>query len=931
LPTEDGLLHFTTRSTKLFPEKIRVRARNQNHREYTEAQSVPRVERRTLNGASSHGGKIGKRVARAATSHESEVRFSMLVDGMSNPVIVFDRDGVILFMNRAGARILEPPVETALGKSVTEIFPDRAATYLERHRRVIEQGASLEVEDLVNLAAGEFWFKSVIEPARDANGRIYGVQVFCYDITRRKKAEIALRESEERYRAVVEHQTEAICRYLPDGTVVFANDVFARLFDKDSSRMVGENWQRLIVAPDLPRVTAALACIVSDNPVVTIDSRIWNSKGDVVWMQFVNRGIFDAQGRLREIQSVGRDVSTTKRAELALRDSEERYRLLADNADDFVILVDGRGVSQYVSPSYYRLTGWVAERTQGAKWRSHVHPDDASLLDAHFAQALDGRPTTFEHRLRCHDGSWLWIEMRCKPLIECTEQVEKIVLWCRDMTARRAMEQTLRKSEAVMKSAQAITRLGSYEYELQTRACHWSDEMFRILRRDPRLGPIPPDKFGKVVHPEDRRRVDRAMTATMKHGRRFREEFRFAFPDGVVRHVLCHAEVLLDDKGRMNRMVGTCRDRTERKLAEEAREESERRLSLIFDNVIDGIFVIEVEAGESYVFSSVNDAFIGNTGVAPDQLVGKGVEEWLPPESISQARDNFRTAVATGRKVEWTQTIAYPFGTQIQEIVIMPILDGTGQCTQLIGSVHDVTERRSLAEAALRAAEEEQHRIGRDLHDGLGQELTSISLYSGLLEDELRTNHRPETATAAQLSKSINHVILQISQICRGLQPVPNTPDGLKTGLRRFAEQVSALKGRKCVFRCRGDVRVGDSTSATHLYRIAQEAVHNALRHAKPNSIIIRLSAGNGRIVLQVQDDGKGLASNWMKHAGVGFRTMKFRAESLGGVLEVAAPPEGGTLIRCVVPERQASTLAEHPHRKRKRRSGGPSSLDTTT
>jgi PAS domain S-box-containing protein len=331
--------------------------------------------------------------------------------------------------------------------------------------------------------------------------------------------------------------------------------------------------------------------------------------------------------------------------------------------------------------------------------------------------------------------------------------------------------------------------------------------------------------------------------------------------------------------------------------------ESEKRLSLIFDNVSDCIFLVEVTEENEYRFVSMNDAFAKCTGLERAKVIGRKVDEWLPAGSVPQLMAKMRVAVTTRRKVEWTQSIQYPRGTHVAEFAITPILDESGKCAQLICCAHDVTEIRRLTAAALRAAEEEQQRIGRDLHDGLGQEMTGIALYCGLLEDELKAKKLPEAASATHLSELINGVVVQVGHISRGLQPVPDTPDGLRTGLRRLAAQVSALRGKTGVLRSRKNIQIHDSRVAVHLYRIAQEAVQNALRHGRAKTVSIRLGSRVGRLHLEVEDDGKGIAPNWESTAGIGFQTMKFRAESLGGTISVTPSPTGGTLVRCVVPD----------------------------
>jgi two-component system, NarL family, sensor histidine kinase UhpB len=150
--------------------------------------------------------------------------------------------------------------------------------------------------------------------------------------------------AEPRYRMVVEDLTEVISRFREDGTITYVNEVYCRFFGKQPRELIGKKWQPAAVAEDLPHIEAKLRTISPSHPVVTIENRVYSGTGRVVWMQFVNRAFFDKQGRLTEIQSVGRDISERKLAELSLRDSEERYRSLFSSNIDAVLLTtpDGR-------------------------------------------------------------------------------------------------------------------------------------------------------------------------------------------------------------------------------------------------------------------------------------------------------------------------------------------------------------------------------------------------------------------------------------------------------------------------------------------------------------------------------------------------------------------------------------------------------------
>jgi signal transduction histidine kinase len=297
------------------------------------------------------------------------------------------------------------------------------------------------------------------------------------------------------------------------------------------------------------------------------------------------------------------------------------------------------------------------------------------------------------------------------------------------------------------------------------------------------------------------------------------------------------------------------------------------------------------------------------------------MKEWFPRSSLAMVQEKYREAIRTRCAVQWEEATRHPAGLRYGLVTVEPVRDASGKCTQLIGSVHDITARRQLEESILRAMEQTQHRIGQDLHDGLGQGMTAIALLNNVLLEDLRSRKLPEAEQAARLSKLINEAAQTIKQVSRGLQPVAPDPAGLVAGLRQLAAESTFGQGPVCAFHCPEQVKVHDPEAANHLYRIAQEAVQNALRHSQARKISIKLLRKEGAIVLEIRDDGRGISWHRTDAEGVGLRTMRHRTEAMTGSFEVVRPRAGGTLVRCRVPsaEPQPRTPAAQAARKDKK------------
>jgi signal transduction histidine kinase len=212
-----------------------------------------------------------------------------------------------------------------------------------------------------------------------------------------------------------------------------------------------------------------------------------------------------------------------------------------------------------------------------------------------------------------------------------------------------------------------------------------------------------------------------------------------------------------------------------------------------------------------------------------------------------------------------------------------------------------IAQRQRLEDEILAISEREQRRIGQDLHDGLCQQLTGTALLSRSLQMKLGARSAPEESEAARITTLINDAIEQTRRVTRGLHPVVDEPSGLMQALQELAAGIHGLGPLTCRFDCPEPVPIPDQAEATHLYRIAQEAVQNAMRHAHPTAIVIGLRSDGSTLSLDVADNGCGMSA-LQARTGMGLAIMNHRAATLGGALRVHAVEQGGTVVTCTLP-----------------------------
>ncbi len=218
--------------------------------------------------------------------------------------------------------------------------------------------------------------------------------------------------------------------------------------------------------------------------------------------------------------------------------------------------------------------------------------------------------------------------------------------------------------------------------------------------------------------------------------------------------------------------------------------------------------------------------------------------------------------------------------------------------------VRDTTERHRLEREVLAASSREQRRIGRDLHDGLGQHLTGILCLSSGIACTLSEKGLSEAEDAAEIGRMVKQAINQTRALAKGLSPVVLEANGLEAALGELALHVVKIFGISCVFEGRVYGGLGDAGVSEELYRIAQEAVSNAVKHSQAEQIVMTLESNESGTVLTVKDDGIGIPGGDWQSKGMGLRNMVYRARMIGATLEIRRNPSGGTAIVCIRPGR---------------------------
>ncbi len=380
--------------------------------------------------------------------------------------------------------------------------------------------------------------------------------------------------------------------------------------------------------------------------------------------------------------------------------------------------------------------------------------------------------------------------------------------------------------------------------------------------------------------------------------------------------------------GERRFFAGITRDVTERKRAEEALKvlnetleqrvfertaelfdtnqalrESEERFRQIAEAIDQVVWIGLPDLSQTLY---VNPAYERIYGRPVDTLYRKTMSaiEAIHPGDRQRVRTRFLEAFAAEHgpdSIEDQWRVIRPDG---QERIIVgrafAIRDETGRTYRVSVILNDMTEHLRLEKEVLEIGEEERRRIGRDLHDTLGQILTGALYLTRVLEQTLSSRSADEATEAAEIAEQVIQAIDVTRALSRGLNPVEMKAEGLMDGLRDFAERASQTMGIECHFVAEAPVLVRDNSAATHLYHIVQEATNNAVKHGPARRVDISLYFYGEQIVLRIDDDGEGPPQDIETNKGLGLRTMEYRARMIGGQFCVGRNPTGGgTTVAC--------------------------------
>lgn len=568
-----------------------------------------------------------------------------------------------------------------------------------------------------------------------------------------------------------------------------------------------------------------------------------------------------------------------------------RQILDASPAVHYVAKATGDFAPIYVSEGVRALLGCAPEELTDRPtfWGERVHPDDQPRVLAELETLFGRERHTLEYRILHANGDWRWVRDELVLVRNDDGRPTRIIGSWLDIAELRATTSALRAIEARLRESQGITGIGSWEIETAGFARWWSDETYRIFGEDPST-PMPShEAFIAKIHPDDRQSFIDVLGRALADGKPYSIDYRIVLPDGTEKIINGRGRSVASEIGRPARFAGTVQDITERERTEQALREAEARNRALLDANPD--VILRVDADGRYLDLSI--AATTPFPYAKAELVGRTVEELFGSEFAGEHERRVRTAIETGEIQVWAHHLTLPHGVTV-DLESRFVRSGDDE---VVITVRDVTKQLALQRDVVAAQERERRLIGHDLHDGLGQELTAISLGLEVLAQELGREGSAQTHAAQNLRGLAQSSISRAHRIAVSL--APQFGSGLGTGktLAGLASQVDGLANVRCRLECSGEDHEHHIDVDANLYRIAQECLTNALKHAKPKAIELRYACDGKTVRLEVLDDGVGIGPEASQIEGMGMRGMRYRAQLVNGSVEFSRRDTGGTRV----------------------------------
>ncbi len=852
---------------------------------------------------------------------ESTERFRQMAENIREFFWIIDR-------NTGHTLYVSPIYEEMVGLSVEGLQRDHndylRVVHPDDKERMASRLDELEKETddeyrIIHGKTGELrWLRSRTYPIRNSSGEVNRTTGIVADITDRKMWEEKLKESEGRYRALVEDQTEFINRSNPDTIMTFVNEATCRYFDTPKEDFIGKSFLTFLPPEDKRKVSDQLKSLSPANPVLTIEHKVKLANGSMRWNRWINRMIYDENGNPMEMIGVGRDITEQKLAQEALRESELKFRAIFENTIDGIAVYEryfGSPRQKLIdcNESYAAMAGRSKNELLEFKNIRKIRIAGSKGHDEAKIQDLieNGKPFTGTYSWVRPDGRENYIEFEAAPVI----LGERIILYTvdRDITERRRAEEELRESEEKYRSVVNNIGIGISLVSPEMRIISFNRQMERWFPDIVHLEN--PVCYKAYNDPPKSRICSYCPTAKTLQDGMVHEAISETPRRGRIINYKIISSPIKDKDGNITAAIEVVEDVTERRRA----EEEIRKFKTISDRASYGTIITDLDGQIIYC----NECYAQMHDMAVEELVGNNVANLFPANQAKSLPKIATELRKTGRlyAIEiWHRKKGgglFPALTNAQIIT-----DNEQKPLYISATAIDITDKKKAEVAmknqrdmlrdvtghVIKIQEEERRRISMELHDSIGQSLSVTKLQiQNLLKQMKNENHSEISKGLDAISNLVSDTIKDLRQISANLRPVILDNLGLWPTIEWYLKDFGKKADLQIQIDIEDDLPGIAQKAEVHVFRVIQEIMINIQKHSKAKNVIFKCRAEKSRIVFEIHEDGSGFDPDAIfdpsaRRLGMGLINIMERVKIVKGKLDIKSEAEGGAKFIVSIP-----------------------------
>ena len=676
-------------------------------------------------------------------------------------------------------------------------------------------------------------------PEKDLKGLIHELRVHQVELEIQneelRRAQIEIEESRNRYFDLYDLAPLGYFSLDRNGLVVQANLTGADLLGRQRGYLKGKLFSRFVLDGDQKIFFSHMRGLLETVTARTCELRLVTRDDTAIYVRMESVPVRNGTGDVIQVRSAVVDVTQEKQAELALRESEERFRLFAETSADIIFQIDLKGRVLYCSPSVEKILGYTPAEVKGTAFEKYVSYSDIPKVRRNFQRLIfREKMTPFEINVLAKSGTPVPLEVNASPLMRAGEIVWLLGI-LRDITERKRADEALKKERFYLSKAQEIGQIGTWDLDVKSNKLVWTDEVYRMFGI-PVGTELTYESFLDLIHPQDRAYVDGSWGAALKKNP-YDIEHRIIV-EGKVKWVREKAELQFDENGNVIRAIGAAQDITNRKRMEEELRNSRDQLEL-------------------RVRERTNQ--------------------------LQKANEALRAEVDKRKRYE----------------------EALKDSTQKI--LEEAGRRRFLSGKLVETLEKDRREVAMYLHDQIGQMMATFKMDLELFRKTVEGADRPPIEKLRGVDDKVVSILNHVRDISRKLRPDILDTLGLVPALRSLVEHFRDETGLRVHFYYRELSQKIDPDKSLALYRITQEALNNAAKHAQAKLVFVNLILKNHSIQLSVEDDGIGFdypgkISNLAGLDTLGIMIMRERAVLAGGEFNIESQRGKGTHVVVDIP-----------------------------